>query len=178
VLQSLTIMQPAPATTITLPQIKRLATEAYIPTREIELLYSGLETTPQECARGLCALASIVGRLCPRDQITFSEASNILRSVNRLLETCPSEAFLAWFTTRDDSDFAIGRDYINFSRKFGASFPMGVSPVMDSFSAAVKTRLGDPQFDILKDTLERREPIHLTLELVKIVPPRSRLSFN
>jgi hypothetical protein len=49
---------------------------------------------------------------------------------------------------------------------------------MEGFSAVVKTRLGDPQFDILKDTLERREPIHLTLELVKIIPPRSRLSFN
>ena len=171
-------MQPAPATTITLSQIKRLAGQAHIPTREIELLYSALETTPQECARGFCALASIVGRLCPRDQITFPDAANILRSVNRLIETCPSEAFFAWFKTRDDSDFAIGRDFINFSRKFGAQFPTGVSPIIDGFSAAVKTRLGDPQFDILKDTLEPRGPTHLTFELVNIVPPRSRLSFN
>ena len=151
-----------------------LARRAGISEREIDLVFGPGDRTPQERARGMCALAAVTGRCCARGDISYAEASAMLGKVTQIVRECPSEAFLAWFNTRGDSDFAMARDFMNFQHKFGRQSPVGVTAIMDAFRAAVADRLGDSKFDVYEDTMSPSSRAAVSLELVTIAPPRRR----
>lgn len=139
--------------------IERLGRSLGVPTREIlAQLTDALELSQIENGHAFaaCQLGVIAGRAVARDLLSFDAAAAMLKCVTGLLSSMPEADFRAWFNNRDESDFAIQKDFISFCRKYANEFPTDTCAVLGEFKAVVESRCGLPGFDIVNDVLSNR----------------------
>ena len=150
-------MDTALAKPLSLGTAQALLTTAGIPPSEVSSLFGHGSEPRGTAARPVCALAAAGGRLCAWNQISLSDAIALFDKVTGLVERGAINT-REWFNhMRQDSDFAMERDFINFQRAFGTSGNPQVQAILDRFKTAVATQIGNPSFDIYADALGEKQ---------------------
>jgi hypothetical protein len=114
---------------------------------------------------GAVELANIVGIGIVRDHLTISEGVALLNKVVDIFETLPEDTVSLWLSGRDDRDLAIQRDFVNLKRMNSPEHDLEVDAVLDRFRECIRSKIKDPEFDIIADATSYRAPTYLAFTI-------------